>query len=37
MKDMKKTKDKRLVLLEAILRYADQSDNFNPFFIKTKC
>ena len=34
MKDMKKTKDKRLVLLEAILRYADQSDNFNPFFYK---
>jgi hypothetical protein len=34
MKDTKKTKDKRLVLLEAILRYTDQSDNFNPFFYK---
>ena len=34
MKDMKKIKDKRLVLLEAIIRYADQSDNFNPFFYK---
>ena len=34
MKDMKKIKDKRLVLLEAIIRYADQSDNFNPHFYK---
>jgi hypothetical protein len=34
MKDTKKTKDKRLVLLEAILRYTGQSDNFNPFFYK---
>ncbi len=34
MKEMKKTRDKRLVLLEAIIRYADQSDNFNPFFYK---
>jgi len=34
MKDMKKTKDKRLVLIEAILRYSDQSGNINPFFYK---
>jgi hypothetical protein len=34
MKDMKKAKDKRLVLLEAIIRYSDQSDNFNPYFYK---
>jgi hypothetical protein len=34
MKDMNNTKDKRLVLLQAILRYTDQSDNFNPFFYK---
>jgi hypothetical protein len=34
MKDMKKTKDKRLVLLEAILRYSNQSDNIDPFFYK---
>ncbi len=34
MKDMKNTKDKRLVLLQAILRYTDQSENFNPFFYK---
>jgi len=34
MKDMKKTKDKRLVFIEAILRYSDQSGNINPFFYK---
>lgn len=34
MKDMKKIKDKRFVLLEALLRYADQSGNFNPHFFK---
>ena len=34
MKDMKKTKDTRLVLLEAILRYADHSDDINPYFYK---
>ena len=34
MKDVKKTKDKRLVLIEAILRYSDQSGNINPFFYK---
>jgi hypothetical protein len=34
MKDMKKTQDKRLVLLEAIIRYADLSDDINPYFYK---
>ena len=34
MRDMKKTKDKRLVLLEALLRYADQCGNANPHFYK---
>jgi hypothetical protein len=34
MKDMNKTKDKRLVFLEAILRYSNQSDNIDPFFYK---
>jgi hypothetical protein len=32
MKDMKKTKDKRFVLVEALLRYADQSGSSNPHF-----
>jgi len=31
---MKKSKDKRFVLLEALVRYADQSGNFNPHFYK---
>jgi len=34
MRDMKKTKDKRLVLLEALLRYADQCGDANPHFYK---
>jgi hypothetical protein len=34
MKDMKNINDKRLVLLEAIIRYADQSGNFEPYFYK---
>lgn len=31
---MKKTKDNRFVLLEALIRYADQSGTFNPHFYK---
>ena len=34
MRGMKKTKDKRLVLLEALLRYADQCGDANPHFYK---
>lgn len=30
MKDINRTKDNRIVLLEALLRYADQSGNINP-------
>ncbi len=31
---MKNPKDKRFVLLEALLRYADQSSSINPHFFK---
>lgn len=31
---MKKTKDKRFVILEALICYADQSGTFNPHFYK---
>lgn len=34
MKDMKKTKDRRLVLLDALLRYADLTGNIHPHFYK---
>lgn len=34
MKAMKKTTDNRLVLLEVLLRHADQSGNDNPHFYK---
>lgn len=34
MKDMKMTKDKRLTLVEALIRYADECGNDNPQFYK---
>ncbi len=34
MKDLKETRDKRLVLLEALIRYSDQSGNITPHFYK---
>lgn len=34
MKNIKKAKDTRLVLLEALIRYADQCGDANPHFYK---
>jgi len=34
MNNVRKTRDRRMVLLEALLRYADQSGSINPQFHK---